>query len=267
MGGGGDGGFGERQAAQDKSRAEARAAINALFGISTPAPSVAPSAPAQRQGTMNRYQMNRERLLGPGAGEPEAPQEEGRQSIPFQPSDEAATNKAGLETLYGKIRGDAFNAGLRGLDEQKSDADRRLKFELAARGTRGGSADRDANARLFRAYNQGRMDLGTRADSIATNMRANDEQTRINLLQGIESGIDQGTAVSSALNQMRTNADRAQQEAQGGVFGNMLGSAADIYAGNQRARGQQQGQQWWQTNRPAPSRPSGVTITPTSGRG
>jgi hypothetical protein len=246
---GGDGGYGARQDADERRKAEARARINALFGVSSPMPSAAGE--------------NAEGKFGALLGEANA-------AAPTVGIDqeEVARNRTGLDELYSKVRNDAYGGMRRQLDEQKSDAGRNLKFELFARGLRGGSADIDQNARLGRAYTDGRAQLGARADGLVSNLRSNDEQTRLGLLQGIDSGMDQGSALSSALAQMRNNSDRAYSEAQGGIIGDVLGAGGQFYANNQMARGQQRARQWWQGQQSpfTAGQSVGPMVTPDSGR-
>ncbi len=215
---GGDGGYSRRQEEDEQRKAEARAKINEIFGVSAGARPVAYDGEGQPIDT--------------GA-------------------DPAIANREGLAKLYSKVRTDAFTGMRRQLDEQKTDRSRNLKFELFARGLRGGSADIDQNANLNRAYVDGVAQLGARADGIATDLRTSDEKTRLGLLSGIDSGMDQGSALSSAVQQMRDNSDRAYAQAQGSAIGDMLGSAGQAYAADKRATGQQRARQWWETNRPA----------------
>jgi hypothetical protein len=250
MNSGGDGGYSARQDEDERRKAEARAKINELFGISTPG-AAAPASSTGPRGIGAKAMFDGERY---SFTEPE--------SAPDTPmigpmDDAAARNRAGLDALYGRVRNDAFTSGLRQLDEQKADNSRNLKFELFARGLRGGSADIDQNARLGRAYTDGRAQLGARADGLVANLRSNDEQARLGLLQGIDSGMDQGSALTSAMQQLRNNSERAYSEAQGQNIGNMLGTGADFYGLNQRRLGQQRAQGIYG----APQRPNSAINT------
>lgn len=156
---------------------------------------------------------------------------------------QVGSNAAAREQLYGTVRQNAFDAGKRGLDEQAGQARRDLKFELFAKGLNGGSVDVDQNAMLGRTYDRGVLDLGAKADQAAADMRAGDETTRLNLLQSINSGMDQGSALSSAIGQMRTNADQAYSKAQGTAVGDLFSGGAAIYNQSVQRRQRQQGQQ------------------------
>jgi hypothetical protein len=158
--------------------------------------------------------------------------------VPASAGDEAAKNKAAREALYSTVRDDAFTAGKRKLDETKDSAARDLRFTLFGQGLNGGSVDVDENAKLGRTYNSGLLDLGGKADAAAADLRNNDEQTRLGLLQSIDSGLDSGSAISSSLNQLKVNSDRAAAAGQGTDLGDLFGNAGLLYSKSQAARGQ-----------------------------
>jgi hypothetical protein len=87
----------------------------------------------------------------------------------------------------------------------------------------------DENALLKRTLDRGLLDLGGRADAAQADLKGSDEQTRLGLLQAIDAGTDQGSALSSALNQMRVNADKAAAAAQGTNIGDLFGNAGLLY--------------------------------------
>ncbi|HET8870419.1 MAG TPA: hypothetical protein VFM48_08240 [Aquabacterium sp.] len=152
-------------------------------------------------------------------------------------TDAAKANKTGREALYGQVRQSAFDSGLRDANDQAGTARRNLKFSLFANGLNGGSADIDQNALLQRKYDQGILKLGANADLAANDMRNSDEAARLGLLQSVEAGTDQGSAVSSALNQMRNASDRAAANAVGTTVGDLFGNSGLLYLSNQRAQG------------------------------
>lgn len=253
MGGGGDGGYAERQAQQDRTKQAARNALNVNFGIG-------PSGSALNQSDF----MKQEWVPGVGgsfdaeAGGGAASGGGGSfQSVFDQAAYDAAlaaeaaqggqaeTNKAALDALYAGVRENAFTAGKRRADEQKTTAGRDLGFELFARGLNGGSVDIDQNALLGRKYSEGLTDLGAKADATATSLRANDEGTRVSLLQSIDNGMDQGSAISSALNQLKNNSDKAASEATGMTLGDLFANSGLLYEQGRRARGEQSAIDAW----------------------
>lgn len=239
MGGGGDGGYGARQDKIDADKTAARASLNALFGISTPGSATSAAgvdrAAFTRPGApTHTYSESAGDVYTPGASEfdqagydaaVKASAAAGGSTL----ATDATKNKAGLDALYATTRDNAFTAGKRRIDEQKSDAGRNLKFELFSRGQNGGSTDIDQNALLGRTYSQGITDLGAKADSVATALRGDNEKARLGLLQSIDSGMDGSSAVSSALGQMKVASDQAAADATGSAIGDLFGGAGLIY--------------------------------------
>jgi hypothetical protein len=154
-------------------------------------------------------------------------------------TDDAAANKAARDTLYSTVRDNAFAAGKRSLDERNVDAQRNNKFALYAQGLQGGSVDIDENALLNRTYQNGLLDLGGKADATKADLKGNDEQTRLQLLQSIDAGMDQNSALSSALGQLQVNGDKATAAAQGTSLGDLFADSGALYTKSQAARGKQ----------------------------
>lgn len=193
---------------------------------------------------------------GGGGGDARAQQAEidakkaaGRSALNIQfgvgDGEAAAANKASRDQLYSTVRANAFDAGKRRLDESQTDAKRNLKFELFAKGLDGGSVDVDQNALLGRTYNQGLIDLGAKADTVRNTMKSGDESTRLNLLQSIDAGMDQSSALSSALAQMRNASDVAAAEATGATVGDVFGSAGLLYSDSVKRKNQQAARDEW----------------------
>lgn len=229
MGGGSNDDFSAKQAEIESRKQKARDSLNLLFGVA------------------------------PTAAAPASVDAEGQSVTTPDVSNQAATNKAGRDALYSTIRDNAFTAGKRGLDERKTGAGRDLKFELFAKGLNGGSVDVDQNSLLDRTYKQGLLDLGAKADAAKTDVMSNDEQTRLGLLQSIDAGMDQGSALSSAMNQMKVNSDRATATAQGTTLGNLFDDAGLLFSKSKYSQGQQRymnGQDWMSNYSPTTPRPA-----------
>lgn len=253
-GGGGDDGYEARQAAVEERKAAARQLLNARFGEG------APSA-------VDRSRFTTQRWVDDESGQPTAPvtflqygDDSGVTSARSAPAlryesvfdqagydaaqaenDAIGGTKAAREALYGTVRNNAFNAGKRGLDESRDRAQRDLRFELFAKGLNGGSEDINQNAMLGRTYDAGILDLGAKADAAATGLRNSDEQARLSLLQGIDSGMDQGSVLSSAANQLANNASAASAEAQGTSIGDLFANAGLLSQQSQYRAGKQAG--------------------------
>lgn len=260
--GGGDGGAQARQQQTEQSKQAARDRLNAQFGIGDPAMVVdrakytTPGTAATGGGWMDKGTNGDQSPYmvweDPTGGTPGAFDQAG-----YDKEVSSLTgNKAARDTLYQTVRDNAYNAGKRGLDEQREDAGRKLKFELFAKGLNGGSEDINQNALLGRTYSQGLMDLGAKADAAKANFKGNDETTRLGLLQSIDAGMDQGSALSSAIQQMQVNGDRATAEAQGTNLGDLFANTGLIYNKSQAAQGKQAGTEWWNNYNPSGNRNS-----------
>ncbi len=151
--------------------------------------------------------------------------------------------KSGREALYSTVRNNAFTAGRRGIDEGFGEAKRKAGFDLFARGLNGGSEDINQNALLNRTYNQGLIDLGGRADSVKNNLQSSDESARLGLLQSINSGTDESSAISSGINQMQNAANSAEANANGVTLGDLFANSGATYLKSQQAQGIKAGQQ------------------------
>lgn len=247
-GGGGDNGYSAKQQQVENDKAAARASLNALFGI---APTTAPNqSNFQQQGSRSFADKWLNPLKSewidpllhsavgsnPGmVGDPST--YGGAVSIYNKAAEDAAKNKTVRDAMYQQIRDNAFSAGKRAIDERKTTASRQNKFALFAQGLNGGSEDIDQNALLDRTYSQGLLTQGAKADAAKADMQSSDEQTRLGLLQSIDNGMDQGSALSSALGQMQVNADRASAQAQGQNVGDLFGDAGLLYTQSQAAKG------------------------------
>lgn len=277
MGGGGDGGYEKKQAEIEAKKQEARDALNLMFGVA-PTGGVAPSR-ADFTTTIPGTSPFR-------TGSPNLQYDDGYGTAPTTKFDQAGydaalakfngraadatKNKAARDALYDKARANAFTAGSRSLGEKRDAAQRNLKFALFAQGLNGGSVDVDENALLNRTNSQGILDLGAKADAVRTDLQGNDEQTRLGLLQSIDAGMDQGSALSSALNQLKINSDRASSTAQGTTLGDLFADAGLLYTKSEAARGSQAGRGYATQNlypttpRAGSTRGAGGVITPVS---
>jgi hypothetical protein len=248
MGGGGDDGYEKRQQGIEQSKAQARAKLNAMFGaVTDPAALGLPSDPKD---AYFREKMNLNPstpLLVPDEVASQDPGYgqfmEGMNNRLNDVSTTTAQNAQARDGLYQTVRDNAFTAGKRALDEKQQDAARKLKFELFATGQAGGSGDIDENAKQKRTYNQGLIDLGAKADSAKADFRNADEDTRLQLLQSIDNGMDQGSALSTATQRMQIAADKAAADANGTAVGDLFNTGSEFYNASQYARGRQAAQQ------------------------
>lgn len=239
MGGGGDD-FTAQTAASEAKKQQARDALNLQFGV----------MPSSGPPTIDQYTTT---TPGGSGGDSESGNAGGGASPSSTTVDQsgfdaalasynalgpqAAANKAAQDALYSGVRDDTYNAGLTKLDDAQTAASRNLKFTLFGQGLNGGSEDINQNALLNRTYDQGKLELGAKADAAEADLKSNDESTRLGLLQSIDSGLDQSSALSSSLNSLAANSDKAAADAQGTDLGDLFANAGLIYSSSQAGKG------------------------------
>lgn len=247
MGGGGDDIAGQQAAAEAKKQT-ARDALNLQFGVA-PTSSAAPTRDAFTSTTYGPGGGTSGNLGASGdsgggflnSGTPTTSFDQaGFDAATAAYNGQAATARANLDArnkLYQGVRDDAFNAGKIGLDTTRDTAARNNSFALFGQGLNGGSEDIDENALLNRTYNQGVLNLGAKADAAESTLKSNDEQTRLGLLQSIDSGLDQGSALSSSINQLAANSDTAAANAQGTDLGDLFADTGLLYTKSKAGQG------------------------------
>jgi len=146
-------------------------------------------------------------------------------------------------SIYDTVRNDtrAFYAGQ--LEEDREAARRQMEFAKARSGAFGGSAGLDLDTEFQKRYDRGLLDVANRADSSASGMRSADEQSRLGIINKILAGMDQSSAVSSAMSGLQTNAEIARQNAMAGRMNNVFSDLLAMYGGAQQQAGQQAAQQ------------------------
>lgn len=120
---------------------------------------------------------------------------------------------ASREGLYTQIGEDATNKALVDLNKDRDVAEREFKFMLARAGLSGGSRDIDVNRDLLDTHQQGILKASELGLSASNNARSADDKTRVNLINSIRAGLDEGSAMQQAYEGMRNNARTAQDEA------------------------------------------------------
>lgn len=140
----------------------------------------------------------------------------------------------------GYIEGDFLNATRtylgEDLDRQKSENDRQQKFAAARSGLAGGSAQVDMARESGEVYNRGKLEVERRAQGAVADLLGQDEQSRLNLLAMVQSGLDMGTAAQRSASAMRNNllAGEAGATAQG--LGDIFSKFADTYRASLKAK-------------------------------
>jgi hypothetical protein len=126
-------------------------------------------------------------------------------------------------------------------NKQKGIADRNLRFSMARGGLTGGSASNDANRNLGEEYQKALLTADQKAQGAYSDLQGQDEQTRLNLLSMVRSGLDTTTAGQRAGALMQSNAASAQSNALTNGLGDVFGSTAQIYKTQQAAADRRRG--------------------------
>lgn len=117
----------------------------------------------------------------------------------------------------------------RELDKQKSVADRSLKFAMARNGQTGGSVSVDANRTLGQDYQQGVLTADRLAQGAAGDLRNADQNSRLNLISQVQSGLDMTSGAQQAAQALQGNLSSGRSNLQAQNLGNIFGGVASIY--------------------------------------
>jgi hypothetical protein len=150
---------------------------------------------------------------------------------------DAPERQAGYNDYLGAVRKRYTDDANR----QKSVADRGLKFSLARGGLSGGSADVDARRTLGEEYTRGILTAEDKAQGAVAGLKAQDEQSRLNLIQLVQSGLDATTAAQRANAQVAQSADAARGGATLTGLGDIFGTTANLYKTQQEAAERRRG--------------------------
>lgn len=127
------------------------------------------------------------------------------------------------------------------LDRQKGQTDRQLKFAMARNGQTGGSVAFDNAQRVGEEYTRGVLESDRRAQGQAADLRSQDEDSRLRLIQMAQAGLDATTASQQAASAQRTALQSARAAATADGLGDVFGSFADIYRRSQEASSERRG--------------------------
>lgn len=138
---------------------------------------------------------------------------------------EQAFNSPARDKQYADYMASLTQLGNDQLNQQKTVADRNLKFANARTGMTGGSVAADEGGTLQRDYQGGLLSVADNARSSTDALRSSDQAEKNNLIELNNAGANVGQGTTDALNASRlalTNTDRTNQiGALGDVFGNL----------------------------------------------
>jgi hypothetical protein len=128
------------------------------------------------------------------------------------------------------------------VNRQKVVADRNSKFALARGGLAGGSAQVDASRNIGEEYQKGLLSAENRAQSGLTNLKGQDENSRMQLIQLAQSGLDSTTAASRALSNVSADTRGQLADAQAKGLGDVFAGTTATYKRQQEAQERLRGQ-------------------------
>lgn len=125
---------------------------------------------------------------------------------------------------------------------QKGVADRSLKFSTARSGLYGGSADVDARRTSGEEFQRGILQAEDRAQGALGDLKTADEQSRLQLIQMAQSGLDATTAAQRSNAAISAGAQSALADSKAKGLGDIFGSTIKTVGAQQEAAAQRRGQ-------------------------
>src|SRR5579875_2925032 len=120
-------------------------------------------------------------------------------------------------------------------NRQRAIANRNLQFSLARSGLTGGSAAADAGNLLNDEYNRGILQAQQKTQSAVAQLQGQDQQTRAQLTQLAQQGLDSTSAASQAAAGMAASIGNAQANAAAQGLGDIFGQTSQLYQQQQQA--------------------------------
>lgn len=120
-------------------------------------------------------------------------------------------------------------------NKQKVIADRETKFATARSGLTGGSREVDSKRQLGEEYTQGILQAENKAQSALGDLKAQDNSSRMNLIQLAQSGLDASTAASRAMANTKAGTAGALADSTMQGLGDVFAGSAAVYRKQQDA--------------------------------
>lgn len=130
------------------------------------------------------------------------------------------------------------------LNQQQAKNALQLKFALARGGQTGGSVQADQGQKLGEDYLKGVVEASRRGQAAGADLKASDEQARVNLLAMAQSGLDATTASSRATSALQNDLESSQASSTSSALGNSFADLSDVYQRSQDAKALRQGQKY-----------------------
>lgn len=136
---------------------------------------------------------------------------------------------AGRQGQYQQYLNAAQNTYQTELNRQQATAGRNLKFALARGGLSGSSVAADQGAELGREQAQGTITAEQKAQGALTNLQAQDQSERLQLINEAQSGTDIGDAAQQTAQALSANLNAAQSNVNAAGLGDVFGGLATTY--------------------------------------
>lgn len=149
----------------------------------------------------------------------------------------------GRQAQYDQFANALRTSYMQDAQRQKAVADRGLKFSLAGAGLTGGSADRDARRTSGEEFTRGVLRAENQTQDAVADLKGQDEQSRMNLIQLVTNGLDATTAMARGNAAMATNAAGRQARAASQGLGDVFTNTAAAYKRQQDAAAFRRGTQ------------------------
>lgn len=111
----------------------------------------------------------------------------------------------------------------------REDQQRRLKFSLARTGQTGGSLDADARTQLGEEFAKGLLRSERQAQSALADLKSEDQESRLALIDLAASGLDVGNAASQAAMAMQSNLEKERKAGYADSLGDLFAGTASIW--------------------------------------
>lgn len=144
---------------------------------------------------------------------------------------------------YGDFLGALRNYYTQDVTRQKTVTDRNSKFSLARSGLTGGSAAVDAGRNIGEEFQKGLLTAENRAQSGLSGLKAQDEASRMGLIQLAQSGLDSSAAASRAMANTRGDLSGQLADSTAKGIGDVFAGTTAVYKQQQEAAARRKGQQ------------------------
>lgn len=131
------------------------------------------------------------------------------------------------EAAYDRVQNATTEHFLQQLNEQRDQAQRRIRFGLASRGLTGGSRANFVQGQAAKDYLQGKVGAQNRGMNAAQQMRIADEQAQQRLIGLAQSGLSTGSSAAMAQQALAQSLANARQRSQIGSIGNVFSDLLD----------------------------------------